>query len=40
MTATPFSSMALVLFGSVIGSFGAVSLKSAAANSSTVSGTS
>ena len=31
MTATPFSSMALVLFGSVIGSFGAVFLKSGAA---------
>jgi drug/metabolite transporter (DMT)-like permease len=28
VTATPFSSMALVLFGSVIGSFGAVFLKS------------
>ena len=31
MTATPFSSMALVLFGSVIGSFGAVFLKSGSA---------
>ena len=31
MTTTPFSSMALVLFGSVIGSFGAVFLKSGAA---------
>ena len=30
MTTTPFSSMALVLFGSVIGSFGAVFLKSGA----------
>jgi drug/metabolite transporter (DMT)-like permease len=30
MTSTPFSSMALVLFGSVIGSFGAVFLKSGA----------
>jgi len=31
MTTTPVSSMALVLFGSVIGSFGAVFLKSGAA---------
>ena len=31
MTTTPISSMALVLFGSVIGSFGAVFLKSGAA---------
>ena len=31
MTTTPFSSMALVLVGSVIGSFGAVFLKSGAA---------
>lgn len=31
MTGTPLSSMALVLFGSVIGSFGAVFLKSGAA---------
>ena len=31
MITTPFSSMALVLFGSVIGSFGAVFLKSGAA---------
>ena len=31
MTTTPFSSMALVLFGSVIGSFGAVFLKLGAA---------
>jgi drug/metabolite transporter (DMT)-like permease len=31
VTTTPFSSMALVLFGSVIGSFGAVFLKSGSA---------